>query len=122
MIFYSLFGKADLDAGHVEELFQWLTRAPRFSTIRVNKNLVADSDQAVKEIQAFLNNVRIIILSNYFLNRVLFKSYESLRTKLVKLTPPKAQILSQELNECVYFDSTVADIDLKKVKKNLNVV
>lgn len=47
----------NVDDAEFVKLFQWLPTTPKWSTIRVNRNAVLDTTEAVREIQSYLDQV-----------------------------------------------------------------
>jgi hypothetical protein len=53
------FKKANLNEQDVNSLFDWLAKAPRWTTIRVNTIICQDVQSAINSIQTFVDKVSI---------------------------------------------------------------
>jgi hypothetical protein len=50
--------KANLESEHLEKVLEWLSNAPRWTTIRLNRNLISKED-GIQSIRNFLQKVLI---------------------------------------------------------------
>ncbi|CAF0913817.1 unnamed protein product [Brachionus calyciflorus] len=85
------FQKVGLDKVYFEKLLEWLSKSPKWNTLRVNKNLANNSKDSVNDIQNFLD-----------------KSFDNLNNKLLKegvyFPIPKCKVLSNFLDECIVYE------------------
>ena len=62
-IFNLVIFKVDFKPENLARLFEWLGKAPMWTTIRWNKNCLTDSNRALESVQQFLEKVVLKSLS-----------------------------------------------------------
>ncbi len=65
LLLYSIYNqkKANLNEKNVIDLFEWLSKPPKWTTIRVNK-IKIDSNESLNHVQNFINDVIKMFITN----------------------------------------------------------